>query len=425
MIIPGASFTVDSNGVKAAEAKQSAEEVRVFSKNFEKKLNDSLFSRPTVFYGTKPTNAQVGDIFWDVASQGDITSNATPYRFDGARWNPVTDSVTNLFGTNIYGVNVYGADINGGTFSSAKKDANNFPYFSVDTNGNVVGNNFSMSFGDENNPSYDLGHDQKSFVGKWDRDSTKRLGFNLDHGLMHFNAQVTPLSTGNTYNGETYIEPDRIKFRHRNPDLAGDSDGGKIIYRTDISSSRIQTSTGWGDNTGAMLFADGGVIGDYGTFRNDINMQGRLHTQNLTISSGSVIGTKSGAVYFENGNGDSGGGGADVHAASFAKMSQLSVKRNVSDITGEHALAQILGTEIKRYDYIDIDNNQKSNIGPIIDDIRETGKKQYRISDEIINKQCDGVSIDNEVGLLIASVQELSKRNTELQLRLTKLERGL
>ena len=41
----------------------------------------------------------------------------------------------------------------------------------------------------------------------------------------------------------------------------------------------------------------------------------------------------------------------------------------------------------------------------------------------MLNEDKTGLSIDNEVGLLMGAVQELSKRNSELSLRLTKLER--
>lgn len=149
----------------------------------------------------------------------------------------------------------------------------------------------------------------------------------------------------------------------------------------------------------------------------------RIHTSNFTISSGSVIGTVSGKVYFENGYGDSGGGGAEVHAASFDKMSQLSVKRNILDVSGDYALAQIAGTDVKRYDYKDTDNAKQTNIGPIIDDKNAIGNKQYNVSSDMLSSGAEGVSIDNEVGLLMAAVKELAKRNSELSMRVTQLER--
>ncbi|WP_367296601.1 hypothetical protein [Levilactobacillus yonginensis] len=151
----------------------------------------------------------------------------------------------------------------------------------------------------------------------------------------------------------------------------------------------------------------------------------RISTQSLTMSAGSVFGTTSGDVYFEIGGGDSGQGGAALHAASFNKMSQLSVKRNLADVSGEYALAQISGTDVKRYDYKDSDNSQQTNIGPVIDDVNSNGNKAYNISSDLINKQTDGVSIDNEVGLLMAAVKELTKRNSELTMRVAKLERKM
>lgn len=151
----------------------------------------------------------------------------------------------------------------------------------------------------------------------------------------------------------------------------------------------------------------------------------RISTQSMTMSAGSVFGVTSGDVYFEIGGGDSGQGGAALHAASFNKMSQLSVKRNLADVSGEYALAQISGTDVKRYDYKDSDNSQQTNIGPVIDDVNSNGKKAYNISSDLINKQSDGISLDNEVGLLMSAVKELTKRNSELTMRVAKLERKM
>lgn len=151
----------------------------------------------------------------------------------------------------------------------------------------------------------------------------------------------------------------------------------------------------------------------------------RIYTNGMTMSAGSVFGVASGDLYFETGYGSSGSGGAGLHAASFNKMSQLSVKRNLSDVPGDYALAQISGTDVKRYEYKDSDNSQQTNIGPVIDDVNQNGDKAYNISSDLINKKSDGISVDNEVGLLMAAVKELTKRNSELTMRISKLERKM
>lgn len=152
---------------------------------------------------------------------------------------------------------------------------------------------------------------------------------------------------------------------------------------------------------------------------------GRVYTSNFAISSGSVIGTASGDVYFEIGGGDSSQPGAALHAASFNKMSQLSVKRNVDTMSGEEALAQVMATDVARYDYKGIDNGQQTNIGPIIDNENAIGYKKYNVSADMLNRDSDGISVDNEVGLLMAALQEEVKRNSDLSLRLTKLEQKM
>lgn len=151
----------------------------------------------------------------------------------------------------------------------------------------------------------------------------------------------------------------------------------------------------------------------------------RISTQSFTMSAGSVFGVASGNIYFELGGGDSKQPGAILHAASYNVMSQLSVKRNLADVSGDYALAQISGTDVKRYDYKGLDNSQQTNIGPVIDDVNSNGNKAYNISSDLVDKQTDGISIDNEVGLLIAAVKELTKRNSELTMRVTKLERKI
>ncbi|WP_347786892.1 hypothetical protein [Levilactobacillus brevis] len=227
---------------------------------------------------------------------------------------------------------------------------------------------------------------------------------------------------------------------------AGTLESAKIIGGT-INGTSISDDTGtgyqyWLDYNGFHVkdagigdtWVFGGLIDVGGTRSNpnvSISADGiysssrRISTQNLTMSAGSVFGTASGNIYFEIGGGDSGQGGAALHAASFNKMSQLSVKRNLADVSGDYALAQISGTDVKRYDYKDSDNSQQTNIGPVIDDVNSNGDKAYNISSDLINKQSDGISLDNEVGLLMSAVKELTKRNSELTMRVAKLERKM
>ncbi|WP_407886056.1 hypothetical protein [Levilactobacillus sp. N40-8-2] len=212
-------------------------------------------------------------------------------------------------------------------------------------------------------------------------------------------------------------------FHYRNTDSSGGQNDVKMNDYTGMYISRSGGGTDSGYNGHTSIegndISTGNVNAD-GVLSNSVGTT-TVNTSHLNMNL-STINSYTGSFYFEGGEGGSGEPGADVHAASFNKMSQLSVKRNIQDVTGDYALAQILGTDVKRYDYRLSDNSQQTNIGPIIDDENKIGSKKYDISSDMINSQSDGVSIDNEVGLLMAAVKELTKRNSDLQLRVTQLE---
>lgn len=226
----------------------------------------------------------------------------------------------------------------------------------------------------------------------------------------------------------------------------------------------------------------GGLNVDYINGQGSIQMDGRIETATQSMTSGSVFACTSGAIYFESGP-NAGSGLIDIHAAniygtlqgsfggridgsqisgvlnvgqiscthlgtnggdvdcasvdaayhgvfptyvrsaSFQKSSQLSIKKNIQNIDSENALNQILSSDIMQYKYKNQDNTETSSVGPIIDDEHDLGSKQYNVSDLMLNKDNTALSIDNEIGLLMGAVQELSKRNSELSLRVALLER--
>ena len=212
-------------------------------------------------------------------------------------------------------------------------------------------------------------------------------------------------------------------FHYRNTDSSGGVNDVKMNDYTGIYVSRSGGGTDSGYNGHTNIEGNDISTGNIdASYLNASSMDtSSISTSHLNMNL-STMNSSTGSFYMESGYGGSGNSGADVHAASFDKMSQLSIKRNIQDITGEYALAQVLGTEVKRYDYKLSDNSKQTNIGPIIDDENPIGSKKYGISSDMINSQSDGVSIDNEVGLLMAAVKELTKRNSDLQLRVTQLE---
>lgn len=218
----------------------------------------------------------------------------------------------------------------------------------------------------------------------------------------------------------------------------------------------------------------GGLNVDYINGQGSIQMDGRIETQTQSMTGGSVFACTSGALYFESGP-DAGSGLIDIHANgiygnidhltgannsiylysplsinnggeiisasngisitqnkvygrygqfdTLEKSSQLSIKKDIQNIDSENALNQILSSDIMQYKYKDQDNTETPNVGPIIDDEHEIGSKQYNVSNLMLNKDNTALSLDNEIGLLMGAVQELSKRNSDLSLRIASLER--
>ncbi|TYA97383.1 hypothetical protein FXE12_11585 [Lactobacillus sp. SL9-6] len=257
--------------------------------------------------------------------------------------------------------------------------------------------------------------DGKWQVKKWDQQalSVKQLSaLTADLGHVTAGTLESAIINGAQINGGSIAINsgiDSFKMNNSGFEASNLIDGDT----TDVYGGMITLSEG---NSGVITLSVGSGIN---------SSSSRIYTNGMTMSAGSVFGVASGDLYFETGYGSSGSGGAGLHAASYNKMSQLSVKRNLSDVPGDYALAQILGTDVKRYEYKDSDNSQQTNIGPVIDDVNQNGEKTYNISSDMLNKKSDGISIDNEVGLLMAAVKELTKRNSELTMRISKLERKM
>lgn len=158
-------------------------------------------------------------------------------------------------------------------------------------------------------------------------------------------------------------------------------------------------------------------------FMGDLETTGAFIGPTFRVNGSSYLGNSEGKINFVNST--AGSGYIPVHASSFVKSSLLSEKYNIEDISTLEGLALTNGMNIKKFDYKKSDNSQADNIGPIIDNENEIGKKQYSMPSELLAKDEDGVSIDTEVGLAILAIQELTKRNTDLNLRIFKLEKEI
>lgn len=144
-----------------------------------------------------------------------------------------------------------------------------------------------------------------------------------------------------------------------------------------------------------------------------------LELKNATINS------DAGDFWFEGNGMGSGSGVVALNAADFNKRSSLSAKYNIKDYSSEQALADILGTDIKQYNYRHLDNTQITSIGPIIDDVNNLGDKKIGIANSIKTSENNCISISNEVGILFAAVQELAKQNNELSFQMVQVERKI
>lgn len=197
-------------------------------------------------------------------------------------------------------------------------------------------------------------------------------------------------------------------------------------------------------NTGTWVMP--GLIDIGGTRANPTVMIGadgiytgskRISTNSMTMSAGSVFGVTNGVIYFEQGDGSSGGSGAEVHTGDIhAKdvysgktllKSALSAKRDVTDYSPDEALSAVMSTDVKRWKYKDSDNSADSqHIGPIIDDVNSIGKKSASIANDMISTDENGdyfLNESNTISILLAALKKSNQRIDELSYRIAKLER--
>lgn len=158
----------------------------------------------------------------------------------------------------------------------------------------------------------------------------------------------------------------------------------------------------------------------------------RIQTNGMTMSAGSVFGVTSGNLYFEQGDGSSGGSMASVHAGDiYSKGSKvksaLSAKRDVTDYSPDEALAAVMNTDVKKWKYKDADNSSDSqHIGPVIDDVNEVGKKSASIANDMVSTDGKGnyfLNESNTISILLAALKKSNQRIDDLSYRIAQLER--
>lgn len=153
----------------------------------------------------------------------------------------------------------------------------------------------------------------------------------------------------------------------------------------------------------------------------DIRGSSGLYLAQINVSGGNKIYSSNGDIWFREGPGDNEN---VLHASAFKTTSNASLKKNIEIYSGKQALAEINSTDIASW-YFTKDGAEKgAHIGPIIDDVNEVGEMKYQVSKELIDKNKDGVSQNNAIGLLMAGMKEQSKQISDLSLRVAQLERN-
>lgn len=274
---------------------------------------------------------------------------------------------------------------------------------------------------------------------KWDENAlsvknlsalSSNLGY-IQNGTLDSISINSTTITGGTINGATITggsisigKDAQVHFYVDGNGLAVGFSGNYL--RIGPGNQYMTTITGNGLEVHGGLLIHGGSTftgGATTTFTQDVQATGAFIGPTFRINGSTYLGNSEGAVRFVNST--AGSGYIPIYASSFTKKSLLSEKYNVEDISTFEGLALTNGMNIKKFDYKTSDNSQASNIGPIIDNENEIGKKQYSMPSELLSKNKDGVSIDTEIGLAILAIQELTKRNTDLNLRIFKLEKEI
>lgn len=146
-----------------------------------------------------------------------------------------------------------------------------------------------------------------------------------------------------------------------------------------------------------------------------------LHSINqMDIDGGSFWTSNGSGFYFWQGiNGTS---GAVVHGKSFANVSLLSAKTNITKLDSAHALSLINKTNVYDYQYKeDVESGSSKHYASfIIDDVNEVS--EYTEPDEFLSEDKKGRDDGTLLAYAVVVIKELIKQNSDLQMRVTKLE---
>lgn len=232
-------------------------------------------------------------------------------------------------------------------------------------------------------------------------------GYHFHNGLMQFRGR----RTSGDYTGSwdnLFLGPNDVKLRNNKSWSNGSTGQDSLNDRIDIRSDFIEIAKAYGTPhthgsiTGCSINSDGSAVISEVLYTDHIEAG---YTKGH-IKINSAIDTN----YW-------------INAPGVSKPSDLSLKNVKSKFDTKRALAEVTGTDIYTYCYKG--NNDDKNIGPIIDDVHDINKSEYKVSEYMLRHDDDGkdfISLDNTIGLLIGSVNELSKQNEILLGKITQLE---
>ncbi|MGP9054495.1 phage tail protein [Lactiplantibacillus plantarum] len=173
-----------------------------------------------------------------------------------------------------------------------------------------------------------------------------------------------------------------------------------------------------------------------GSGANNIKFNRSLDIGNFNINTyHTITSSDSGPIHFNRANGHSGDiYAATVHYESLAKVSLLSVKKDVKKADTAYWAQLVNSIDLATYQYKSDDNTSHIRLSSIVDDVNDT--KQWRLPDIFISRDENGklCGVDDSVLLnaTLATVQEQQKEidqlnghNMELEARLNKLEAKL
>ncbi|WP_253953714.1 hypothetical protein [Pediococcus ethanolidurans] len=112
----------------------------------------------------------------------------------------------------------------------------------------------------------------------------------------------------------------------------------------------------------------------------------------------------------------------EVKAKTFTKLSQLSIKHDITPLSTAESSRLLNAIDVEKFRYTHDGATFKYQYGGVIDNVNSLGSKQYSMPPELLNEDGTGINLDSLTGILIKRVQDQDKMIGELSMRLTRLE---